>query len=211
MIPIVRDDVNRYTEAHTVSQSRLLAELWKETHAKTGLPQMLVGPVEGAFLGLLTRLVNARRVLEIGTFTGYSALAMAEALPKNGRLVTLDIDPGSTGIAKRFWARSPHGKKITLKIGYAIESLKTLKGPFDLVFIDADKENYIYYWEACVPKVRKGGLLVADNVLWGGGALHPQDASDRAIAAFNEQVRRDKRVEAVMLTVRDGMTLAWKK
>jgi caffeoyl-CoA O-methyltransferase len=155
-------------------------------------------------------MTNARRVLEIGTFTGYSALMMAEALPDDGRLVTCDIDAESTGIAGRYWQNSPHGHKIELMLGPALGSIEKLEGPFDLVFIDADQENYSGYWEACVPKVRRGGVLVADNVLWSGRVLDPQNESDHALAAFNERVVNDPRVEAVMLTVRDGVTLACK-
>ena len=211
MIRIVPEKIDQYAAAHTMRQSPILEELARETHEKTAWPQMLVGPVEGAFLRFLVRVSRARRVLEIGTFTGYSALSMAEALPKNGQIITLDMDPESTAIAKRFWARSAPGRKIKLKLGMALESLRTLKGPFDLVFIDADKENYVNYWENLVPKVRRGGLLVADNVLWSGRVLQPKDATDRAIVAFNRHVRADKRVEVVLLTVRDGMTLAWKR
>ena len=208
---IVREALERYAAAHCGPESVLLRRLVRETRAKTDLPQMQVGHLEGVFLRLLVRLTKARRVLEIGTFTGYSALAMAEGLPQGGRLVTCDVNPVTTAMARRFWSQSPHGRKITLKLGPALKTLKTLRGPLDLVFIDADKENYINYWEACVPKVRRGGLLVADNVLWGGRVLRPRDKSDKAIAAFNERVKADPRVEAAMLTVRDGITLAWKR
>jgi caffeoyl-CoA O-methyltransferase len=200
-----------YAAAHSTDESPLLRELARETRAKTKLPQMLVGHLEGAFLRSLVRISRAKRVLEIGTFTGYSALAMAEGLGPAGRLITCDIDSGSTAIARKFWARSPHGKKIQLKLGLALDTLKQLKGPFDLVFIDADKENYQNYWEACLPLVRSGGLLVADNVLWSGRVLKPKDYTDRAIARFNNFIRRDPRVQTVMLTVRDGLTLALKK
>lgn len=172
---------------------------------------MQVGHLEGSFLRLLVKIARAKRILEIGTFTGYSALAMAEGLPPAGRLITCDIDPLSTRIARTSWKKSPHGKKIDLRLGRATDTLRRLKGSFDMVFIDADKENYIRYWELCVPKVRRGGLLLADNTLWGGRVLHPRDASGRAIAAFNRHVVHDRRVEAVLLTVRDGLTLAYKK
>jgi len=125
-------------------------------------------------------------------------------------LITCDIDQEATEIAKKYWSRSPHGKKIELRLGYALETLKTIEGVFDVVFIDADKENYINYWELCIPKTRSGGLLVVDNVLWSGGALDPKDETDRAIAEFNEHVSNDKRVEVVMLPIRDGVSLAWK-
>lgn len=200
-----------YALRHSSPESALFKELVRTTHAETSLPQMQVGHLEGSFLRLLVKLLRAKKILEIGTFTGYSALAMAEGLPPGGKLITCDIDPETTKLALTHWARSPHGRKITLKVGPAAETLEKLKGPFDLVFIDADKGNYVRYWELCLPKVRKGGLIVADNVLWSGRVLNPKDEPDKAIARFNEHVLRDKRTEILMLPVRDGMTLAIKK
>jgi len=211
MLSLLPEAVDRYAAEHSEPESALLKSLVRETFAKTVMPQMQVGRLEGAFLRLLVRLTRARRVLEIGTFTGYSALAMAEGLPPGGRLITCDVDPEATAIARRHWARSPHGRKIDLRLGPALETLETLKGPFDMVFIDADKTNYLRYYEAVLPKVRRGGLIVADNVLWSGRVLAPKDESDRALAAYGSRVARDRRVEAVMLTVRDGMMLAYKK
>jgi caffeoyl-CoA O-methyltransferase len=211
MKPLVDEAIENYAAAKSAAESALFKELAWRTYAEAKWPQMQVGHLEGAFLRLLVRICRARRVLEIGTFTGYSALAMAEGLPADGELVTLDLDPENTRMAREFWDKSGQGKKIRLVLGPALETLATLTGPFDLVFIDADKENYKNYWEACLPKVRQGGLIVADNVLWSGRVLDPQDETDRAIAAFNEHVAQDGRVEAVMLPVRDGMTLAWKR
>lgn len=208
MLTLVPEKIERYAAGHSAPESAVFKSLVRETRARTRLPQMQVGRVEGAFLRLLARLVRARRALEIGTFTGYSSLALAEGLKPGGRLWTLDVDPEAAAIARRHWARSPHGRKITLRLGPALKTLKSLRGPFDLVFIDADKENYGRYWDACLPKVRKGGLLVADNTLWSGRVLKPREASARAIAAFNRKVAGDRRVEPVLLTVRDGMTLA---
>ena len=159
---------------------------------------------------MLVRLLRAKRILELGTFTGYSSLLIAEGLPDDGKLITCDIDTETTKIAKKYWSRSPHGKKIELKLGPALETLKTIEGLFDLVFIDADKMNYINYWELCLPKIRRGGLLVIDNVLWSGSVLNPEDETERAIDEFNKHVCTDKRVEVVMLPIRDGVTLAWK-
>lgn len=207
---IVPEKIEQYCRENTAPEPELLRELAAETYARTALPEMQIGHVEGAFLRMLIRLLGAGRVLELGTFTGYSALVMAEAMPENGKLVTCEIDSGVAEIAKKYWNQSAHGTKIELRLGDALETLKTIEGPFDLVFIDADKENYINYWELCIPKTRSGGLLVVDNVLWGGSVLHPRDETDKAIAAFNRHVRRDKRVEAVMIPVRDGLTLAWK-
>ena len=210
MLTLVPETIEEYARKHTQKESELFCALVKETYAQTNLPEMQVGHLEGTFLRLLVRITRAKRVLEIGTFTGYSTLAMAEGLPDDGEIITLDIDPKATEIAKTFWAKSPHGKKIKLILGDAIESLKKVEGHFDLVFIDAHKPDYIKYWDICLPKLKTGGLFVADNVLWSGRVLNPKDESDIGIDKFNKHVANDKRVEAVMLTVRDGLMLAYK-
>ena len=211
MLNLIPKEIEKYASAHTIKESNVLSELVKETTDKTTLPEMQVGHLEGAFLRLLIRISNAKKVLEIGTFTGYSALAMAEGLPEDGELITLDKDLEATEIAKEFWQKSSHGKKIKLILGDAIESLKKLSGSFDLVFIDAAKSDYVNYWNLCMPLVKKGGLFVVDNVLWSGRVLNPKEESDIAIDEFNKYIIEDKRVEAIILTVRDGMLLAWKK
>jgi predicted O-methyltransferase YrrM len=211
MIPLVSDAIEAYASTHSSPEPPLFAELAAETRASVKDPQMMVGHAEGSFLRLLVRMMNARHVLEIGTFTGYSALAIAEGLPDDGRIVTCDVDPHATAVARKYWARSPHGRKITLELAPALETIAALDGPFDLVFIDADKSAYIDYWEACVPKVRHGGALLADNVLWSGHVLDPRERDDHALVAFNQHVAGDRRVEAVMLTIRDGVTLAVKR
>jgi caffeoyl-CoA O-methyltransferase len=160
---------------------------------------------------MLVRLAGARRVLEIGMFTGYSALMMAEGLPDDGRLITCDVDPKAIEMASRYFAESPHGHKIEVRMGPALDTIKSLEGPFDMVFIDADKGNYSNYYDACMPMVRPGGLIAADNVLWSGRVLAPEDDDTRSIVAFNEKVQSDPRVENVCLTVRDGVMLAWKR
>ena len=209
--PFIPEPIDEYAKLHTSREDVLLAELTRETWASAKLPQMQTGHVEGSLLRLLVQSIGARLVVEIGTFTGYSSLSMAAGLPDGGRIVTCDIDPEATAIAKRYWARSPHGHKIDLRMGPALETVATITDPVDLVFIDADKENYVNYWEAMVPKTRTGGLLVVDNVLWQGRVLNPTDKSDHAIDALNKAVRHDSRVEAVMLTVRDGVTVARKR
>ncbi len=208
---MIKETIEKYAVRSSSPERYLFKGLARRTHADTECPQMQVGHLEGNFLRLLVKISGAKRVLEIGTFTGYSALAMAEALPADGRLVTCDIDPKTTAIAQEFWKKSPHGKKIELRLGPALETIRKVRGPLDLVFIDADKTNYLNYWKACLPKMRRGGLLVADNVLWSGKVLRPRDAATRAIVAFNRYVAKDPHVEAVMLTVRDGITLACKK
>jgi len=208
---IVDPAIEAYARNHTEPPSQLHDALTRETYEKMSAPQMQVGPLEGAFLRLLVRLTGAKRVLEVGMFTGYSALCMAEGLPEDGELITCDIDPNAEEIARRYFAQSPHGRKIQVRMGPALETIATLEGPLDLVFIDADKENYARYFEAVLPLVKPGGLSVADNTLWYGRVLDPQRESDHAIVAFNDQVLKDPRVETVQLTVRDGMTLLRKR
>src|SRR5215813_13642561 len=210
-LTLVPEQIEAYAEAHTERPAPIFEELRKETYAKMSSPQMQVGRIEGSFLRLLVRISQAKRVLEIGMFTGYSALMMAEGLREDGELITCDVDPKAEAMAKRYFAKSPHGKKIHIRMGPALETIKTLKGPLDMVFIDADKESYSKYYDAVLPLLRHGGLLVADNVLWSGRVLHPKEETDRAIVEFNDKVAKDKRVEKVLLTVRDGMMLAVKK
>ncbi len=208
---IVNPAVEKYCVEHTTPLPPIFDELAEVTRAKTTAPQMQVGRLAGSFLKMLVAISGARRVLEFGTFTGYSALAMAEALPEDGKVITCDIDPHATAIAREFWDKSPHGKKIELRLGPALETLETLEGPFDFVFIDADKANYINYWEGSLTKLRRGGLIVVDNVLRGGRVVNPQDKRDEGMVNFNEHAKKDARVEILMLPVRDGMLLARKK
>ncbi len=208
---LVSPALEAYAARHSAPEPKLLRDLARITKQKTAWPQMQVGHWEGSFLRLMVKIARAKRVLEIGTFTGYSALAMAEGLPPGGRLITCDLDPAATRIARECWKKSPQGRKIELRLGPALQTIPRLQGFFDLVFIDADKENYTRYWNLCVPKVRRGGLLLADNVLWSGRVLHPRDTTTRAITAFNRFVAADRRVEAVMLPLRDGVTVAYKK
>jgi len=203
--------VEQFAHDHTEPETDLYVRLREETYRVMQRPQMQVDVIEGRFLQMLVRLSSAKRILELGMFTGYSALMMAEALPDNGHLITCEIDPKAEAIARRYFAESPHGDKITIRMGPALDTIKTLADPLDLVFIDADKLNYSNYYEACLPLLKSGGLVVADNVLWSGKVLHPKDADDRAIVAFNRLVQSDSRVENVCLTVRDGMMLARKR
>ena len=208
---LVPEAIEAYATEHSETVAPSFDALREETYASMHDPQMQVGRLEGNLLRLLVKLSGARRALEIGMFTGYSGLMIASGLPEDGTLVTCDIDPKAEAIARRAFARSPVGRKIEIRMGPALQTLATLKGPLDFVFLDADKENYLAYYEAVLPLLRPGGLLVADNTLWSGRVLAPKTASDRAIVAFNDAVARDSRVDKVLLTVRDGMTVALKR
>lgn len=212
MTPLVAPEIEQYTHDHTTAPPPLFDEMRDVTYAQMSSPQMQVGRVEGALLKMLCTLAGARRVVEVGTFTGYSALSMAAALPDDGELITCDIDPEATRIARSFFDRSPHGRKITIRLGDALETINALPADptLDLVFLDADKERYVAYYEALLPRLRRGGLVVADNTLWSGKVLSPSEATDRAIVAFNRRVAEDPRVENVLLSVRDGIMLARK-
>ncbi|MHB8683308.1 MAG: O-methyltransferase [Dehalococcoidia bacterium] len=208
MLTLVPEPIEVYAAQHTTRLPPLLDELVGETRAMMGeAAGMLSGQVEGMLLQALVAATGARRVLEIGTFTGFSALMMAAALPDDGELITCDVDPKAIALARSFFARTPAGRKITLVEGPALETMRTLAGPFDFIFIDADKESYIAYYDAALPLLGPRGLIAVDNVLWSGRVLDPKEKSDQAIVAFNEHVQRDQRVTNVLLTVRDGVML----
>jgi caffeoyl-CoA O-methyltransferase len=205
---IVDEDVERYAAEHSTPDPEFFRRLEEETRATTTAPQMMVGPLEGQLLGWLVRLSGARDVLEIGTFTGYSSISMALALRDGGRIVSLDVNEETTAVARRYAEEAGVADRIDYRVGPALEELDRLEGPFDLVFIDADKENYVNYYEAVLPKLADNGFVVADNVLWSGRVVEEDgEASTEAIKRFNDHVAADERVECLMLTVRDGMTL----
>jgi caffeoyl-CoA O-methyltransferase len=204
---LVDERLEEYAERHSTAPDPLLAELARETKETMSSPQMLTGPIEGRFLELLIAGTGAKRVLEIGTFTGYSALSMAAALPPGGRIDTLDIEPKHAEVAQRYFDRSPHGDKITLHLGPALDTIASLDGEFDFVFIDADKDNYDAYYEAVLPRLSQGGLIAIDNTLWSGRVLDPPDETTKLIASLNDKLAADERVVVVQLTVRDGVTL----
>jgi caffeoyl-CoA O-methyltransferase len=212
MTPLVDPAIETYTHEHTTPQPALFDELREVTYRSMKSPQMQVGRVEGALLRMLCAISGARRVLEVGTFTGYSALSMAAALPDDGELVTCDIDPEAARVAQSFFDRSPDGRKIKLRLGDALTTIEAMPAEptLDLAFLDADKERYVAYYEAILPRLRRGGLLVADNTLWSGRVLSPAADTDKAIVAFNRRVTEDPRVENVLLSVRDGIMLARK-
>jgi caffeoyl-CoA O-methyltransferase len=211
MEPIVDPRLERYAEDHSSEVPDLLERLERETRETMTSPQMLSGRTEGQLLRLLVKTISAKRILEVGTFTGYSALMMASALPPDGELITLEKDPRAEEVARRYFAESEHGPKIRLLMGSALDTLASLIGPFDFVFLDADKENYPRYYERILELLRPGGMLAVDNVLWSGKVLDPGDEETKAIHALNERAHRDPRVDHVLLTVRDGVLLARKR
>ena len=204
---LVDEAIEAYAEAHTTAPEPLLVALADETRATMSAPQMLTGTTEGRLLELLVFASGARRVLELGTFTGYSALSMAAALPPGGWIDTCDLEPRHLEVARRHIDASPYADRIRIHVGPALETLERLEGTFDLVFIDADKANYANYYEAVLPRLSDRGLIVIDNTLWSGRVLDPQDDDSRRIAALNDAIAADERVVAVQLTVRDGVTL----
>lgn len=210
METLLDEALELYALEHTQPPPPLLERLEKVTHESTSASQMLTGRTEGQFLRLLVTLLAARRVLEIGMFTGYSALMMASALPDDGELHTCEIDPEVEAIARRFFAESPDGGKIHVHMGPALQTVTGLEGPFDFAFVDADKENYPNYYEPVLERLRPGGVVAFDNVLWSGKVLNPQDAETRAIHELNERVHRDPRVDHVLATIRDGILIARK-
>ena len=205
---IVPEDVEGYAQAHTTEPSELLRRLADETRETLRSPQMLTGTIEGRFLEMLVAATGARRVLELGTYSGYSAISMAAALPPGGHIDTCEVDEEHAAVARRYIAEAGYDDRITIHMGPALETLERLEGEFDFVFIDADKVNYVAYYEALLPRLAERGLMAIDNTLWSGRVVEPdEDESTRAIVQFNDHVAADARVVAVVLTVRDGVTL----
>ena len=206
---IVPDEIEQYAAEHTTPPTELLARLAEETRATLAAPQMLTGTIEGRFLELLVYGMGARRVLEIGTYSGYSSISMAAGLPPDGHIDTCEVEEEHATVARRYIEEAGLSDRITVHLGPALETLSRLDGPFDFVFIDADKENYVNYYEDVLPKLAERGLIAADNTLWSGRVLDDanEDEGTQAIKAFNEHVRGDSRVVSVQLTVRDGVTL----
>jgi caffeoyl-CoA O-methyltransferase len=206
---IVSEEIERYAEAHTTPPEPLLEELAEETRAALTDSVMLTGVVQGRLLELLVHATGARRVLELGTYSGYSALSMAAGLPSGGHVHTCERDPERAEFARRHIARSPFADRVTVHVGAALETIERLEGEFDLVFLDADKPNYVRYYEAVLPRLSERGLIVVDNTLWGGTVLDEADdgVATQAVRAFNDHVRADDRAVCTLLTVRDGVTL----
>jgi caffeoyl-CoA O-methyltransferase len=206
---IVPEDLERYAEEHTSAHPELLQRLAAETKATLERPQMLTGTIEGRFLEFLVYMTGARRILEIGTYSGYSSISMAAALPAGGRIDTCEVEEKHAEVARRYIEEAGYSDRITVHLGPALETIGRLEGEFDFVFIDADKENYVNYYEAVLPRLTERGVIAADNTLWSGRVIDEsdQDESTQEIRGFNDHVRDDDRVIAVMLSVRDGVTL----
>jgi caffeoyl-CoA O-methyltransferase len=206
---IVPEEIETYAAAHTTSPEELLAELAEETKATLHSPQMLTGPIEGRLLELLVYGIKAKRVLELGTYSGYSSLSMAAGLAEGGHIDTCEVDEKHAEVARRYIARSQYAGRITVHLGPALETIERLGGEFDFVFIDADKGNYGAYYDALLPRLAPHGLMAIDNTLWSGRVLDESDDSGdtRAIRELNDRIAADERVVAVQLTVRDGVTM----
>jgi caffeoyl-CoA O-methyltransferase len=206
---ITNPEIEAYAEAHTTPPDALLASLAQETRETLESPGMLTGTIEGRFLELLVHGLGARRVLEIGTYSGYGTLSMAAGLPPDGTIDTCEIDERHAEVARRYIAEAGYDARVKVHVGPALDTLASLDGQFDFVFIDADKVNYVNYYEAVLPRLAPRGLIAADNTLWSGRVAEADegDESTRALRDFNDRVVRDSRVVAVVLSVRDGVTL----
>lgn len=210
---IVNEPVEEYAADHTTPVAELFERLATETREKSEAPQMMVGLLEGRFLEFLVRQTKAKNILELGTFTGWSSISMALGLVDGGRITTCDVNEETTSIAQRYAEEAGVRDRIDYRLGPGLETIDSLDGPFDLVFIDADKPNYVNYYDAVLPKLADDGFIIADNVLWSGRVAESsnEDENTLAIRGFNDYVMADERVECVMLTVRDGMLLIRKK
>ena len=206
-------DIENYVETFTSGESDVLHELNRETNQKFLIPRMLSGHLQGRVLSLFSHLLRPRRILEIGTYTGYSALCLAEGLQSDGKLITIDVNEELEDVVNRYVQKSGLSEKIEFRIGNAMELIPEMNELFDLVFIDADKTNYSNYFDLVIDKVRPGGCIIADNVLWSGKVIHDkenQDEDTTALVAYNQKVQNDPRVENVLMPVRDGLMIARK-
>jgi predicted O-methyltransferase YrrM len=207
----ISQELEDYIEQHSENEPDLLAALNKETYQKILLPRMLSGHFQGRVLSMLSKLIRPANILEIGTFTGYAALCLCEGMQENGQLHTIDIKEELETIQRKYFDKSPWGSQIFQHLGEAMAIIPTLELKFDLVFIDADKENYLNYFELILPKMNKGGIILSDNVLWSGKVLEPlqkNDSSTKVLLEYNELLKNDPRVETVLLPIRDGLTVS---
>ncbi|GIV43748.1 MAG: O-methyltransferase [Bacteroidia bacterium] len=210
---IIPQEIQTYVENNTDKEPSLLFELNKETHQKTMFPRMISGNYQGRLLSFLSKLVQPKYILEVGTYTGYASLCLAEGLQKDGKVVTIEVDPELEIYSQKYFNLSDLGNVIEQKIGDAIDIIPSLEYEFDLIFLDADKMRYIDYYEILLPKLRSGGLLITDNVLWSGQVVDPRfnDKTTTALREFNQHVANDERVDKIILPVRDGLFLIRKK
>jgi caffeoyl-CoA O-methyltransferase len=207
----ISQELEDYIEQHSEKEPELLAALDKETYQKVLLPRMLSGHFQGRVLSMLSKLIRPLNILEIGTYTGYSALSLCEGMQENGVLHTIDIKEELVDFQRKYFDKSPWGNQIVQHLGEAITIIPTLNLKFDLVFIDADKDNYINYFELIVPMMNKGGIILSDNVLWSGKVLeplNPKDITTKIILDYNQLLKNDPRVETVLLPIRDGLTVS---
>ena len=207
----ISQELEDYIEQHSQKEPELLAALDKETYQKVLLPRMLSGHFQGRVLSMLSKLIRPLTILEIGSYTGYSALCLCEGLQEKGVLHTIDIKEELVDFQRKYFDKSPWGKQIVQHLGEAVAIIPTLDLKFDLVFIDADKENYIRYFEMILPKMNKGGIILSDNVLWSGKVLEPlqpNDFSTKTLLEYNQLLKNDPRVESVLLPIRDGLTVS---
>lgn len=205
------EELEDYVEKHSENEPELLAALNRETHLKILSPRMLSGHFQGRVLSMLSKLIRPKNILEIGTYTGYSALCLCEGMAADGVLHTIDIKDELVGFQRKYFDQSPWGKQIVQHLGLATEIIPKLVDTFDLVFIDADKENYQNYYELILPKMNRGGVILSDNVLWSGKVLEPvkdNDRSTKALMTYNEHLKNDPRIETVLLPIRDGLTVS---
>ncbi len=207
----ISQDLEDYIEQHSQKEPALLAALNKETYQKILLPRMLSGHFQGRVLSMLSKLIRPVNILEIGTYTGYSALCLCEGMQVTGQLHTIDIKEELVDFQRKHFDKSPWGKQIVQHLGEAVDIIPALDLKFDLVFIDADKENYLNYFELILPKMNTGGIILSDNVLWSGKVLeqlHPNDLSTKVLLEYNQLLATDPRVETVLLPIRDGLTVS---
>ncbi len=206
------DDIARYVEHHTSPESDLLKQINRDTHAQVLMPRMLSGHVQGRFLSMISQFIQPKYILEIGTYTGYSAICLAEGLAPDGKLITIDVNEELENRVRIYFQKAGLEAKVDYRIGDAEKVIPTLDVMFDLVFIDADKENYSLYYDLVFDKVKVGGAILADNVLWSGKVTHTKmDKDTRALNEFNKKVNNDARVEALLLPLRDGIMILRKK
>ncbi|MDA8643988.1 O-methyltransferase [Flavobacteriaceae bacterium] len=208
----IQEEWIAYALSHSDSVPEILVKLEKETHQKVLQPRMLSGPLQGRLLSLFSTLLQPKKILEIGTFTGYATLSLAEGLHEDGELHTIDWNEELVFLQQKYFLKSRYRKNIYAHLGNALEVVPKIEGPFDLVFIDADKINYDTYFEQVLPKTRSGGLIISDNVMWSGKVLHKaktKDKSTLALQLYNEKLKKDPRVKTVLLPFRDGLTLSW--